>query len=861
VRLQNVNLSLDNEPTVNDFVYLEPVNNTYAKARTDTLINALNPFTHATNSAFAVGILTSKAGDTGTVMMFGRLDTSSTTLSTMLESGETFRDGPYYLSASEDGKMTAEPAGPAIFLGYFVASTADPTFGDTALISPQYKDLWQAHLHYNFALASQPSGDNEPTGTDPLTDITRVRGLKPDDYQPGGASAGEPPYRLHILGAWTGQGLPTYTVWIVASDDTMATCRVYWTTDDGSDDSFPGFDDPSVGGFDPDYGATIGRRISSYETPVAIGSKGLYVVLEKDFDSTLADPDWDTADFEAIVTTGVPLVERTWTIEMPNRPRGWRAHWVRELSSYSGTSGTPPEYTLHLFGHYDNVAKRATERYKVTVTSAGDFALGTVDLEVFDREDASVTTFAGVGFSGPALEIGNGLWLTVSPYQPDHSLATATLAALTDEWEFSWSDEAPGAYFEYNIDLDPSLSSRWPPSPLEAVVMELNGVAMDQRDFFAPDSGVYKPAPGTFYWYPNSYSLAPYPKDWVTPVDPGAAEDAMNTQIFLTRLALAGAGLVTSLKAAEGSQLEIVDCNTGTPATTGDLEVRSNFLFSINDADLAGAKCVKGVGENGELQTGRVVEKILAGPGVLITQNDPTHPGQGTVRISSGLEGLLRGRFDEIILQNAKQELVPNRLFPFVKLLQHDSTLTNNVPTAFIAKFRVPQILTARYRVVVYATVFGLDDLATGINAEDRQYFGLRVTYSVLQDLTDEGSPDTFLYVPRNLATVGAGGVLETVIDIPTDVPLGKSGDGYDAYDPLLLHNDPDIASVDGQVVGPFAAPFPTVGEDPETVTAGDLVAVRFERIDPVSGGHLGTPFEYTGHVGFINLSWKLIEV
>jgi len=862
VRLQNVTLALDDTPVVGDFVYLEPENNTYAKALTDTLIDALNPFTHATNTAFAMGMVTKIVGAGATVIMFGRLDLGSTTLSTLLESGETFRDGPYYLSASEPGKMTAEPAGPAIFLGYFVASVTDPTFGDTALLSPQYKDLWQAHTHYNFALGAQPAGDNEATGTDIVTDITRVRGIKPDDYQPGGANAGtEPPYRLFLLGAWQGQGTPTYTVWIEAADDTMATAKVFWATDDGSDNSFPGFDDPSAGGYDPDYGATVGRRVSSYETPIPIGSKGLSIVLEKEFDSTLAAPDWGSADFDAIVALGLPLIERNWTLPMPHRPRGWLPHWVRQLSVYTGTSGTPPEYTLHLFGGYDNLANRLTERIKVTVTSAGDFATGTVDLEVFDREDASITTFAGVDFSGPGLDLGNGLWLTVSRFKPDHTLATSTTAALTDVWELSFADESPGAKFAYNIDMDPSLSSRWPPSPLSAVVMEVNGVTMDQRDFFAAGAGTYKPASDTFYWYANAYSRGPFPQDWETLISTGLPEHAMNEQLFLTRLAMAGTGLVTSLKAAPGSQLEVVDCNTGEPANVGDLEIRSDFSFSLSDNDLLGANAVKGVGEDGQLLTGRVVEKILAGPGVIVTENDPTHPGQGTVRISSGLEGLLRGKFDEIVLQNAKQELVPNRLFPYVKLLKHDSTLTTNVPTAFIAKFRVPQILIAKYRIIVYATVFGLDDVPTGVNIEDRRYFGLEVTYSVLQDLTDESSPDTFLYVSRNLAEVGPAGVLETTFDIPGDVPLGKLGDGYKAYDPLLLHNDLAIPSVEGQVVGPFAAPFPVGGEDPETVTAGDLVAVRFARISPVGGGHTGAPFEYTGHVGLINLSWKLVEV
>lgn len=855
IRLVDVDLFPDAPPVLNAFVYLETESNTFAAATAEAITDGVTSYQLATERAYSIGMLVESPGaNLGTVAAYGKVDLSSVVLEDLLEDGESFRPGPYYLSSSEPGKMTAGPKGPAIYLGFFLESKSAPGFGDFAILAPSAKDLWQSHSHYSYALAAYPAGDNEPTGVTPA-DIHRIRGIKPDDYQPGGANAGtEPPYRIFLLGPWDGQDTPTYTVWLAAPDDTTATARVFWSTSDGSDDSFPGFDDPDVGGFDPDYGATIGRLVRAYETRIPIGSKGLEVVVEKGYDSTLAAPDYESQDFEAL--DGTPaLVERQWTIELPSRIRGWLPKWVRVPSAYTGT-GTDPEYVVRLFGHYDNPSKRLSETFRVEVTSAGDLATATVDIEVYDSEDTLVVAEAGVGF-GPAVDLGNGLWIQFTRYEADDTLASTTLAALTDEWEFAFADEAPESVFKYHIEMDVSLSRRYPPSPTSAVVLEYGGISLAQRDYFELDSGRYKPAPTTLHWYDDTYSQAPFPEDWVTPASPGAIP--VELAIFLTKLAMNTAGIVNSIKGR--APISVVDCETGEPASTGDLEILADFNFSTDDGTLGGFKVIKEVAADGTLRRGPVVEKILAGAGITVSSVDPTFPGQGTVRVAFAGDGVTRGEFNDISLLNAKQELVPNRLFSFIKLLPFDSAISSNVNTAFIAKFRVPQFLTGTYKIVVYATIFGLEDVLVGVNPDDKQWAGLTFTYNILQDLTDEGSPATPVYVPRNLASLGAAGVLETVVPLADDVPFGILGSGYTAYDPILLHNDESISELPGQITDPFTTYFPVTGEDPETVTAGDLVAVKFERSAPQDAGHLGAPNEYTEALGFINLGWKLVEV
>ena len=63
--------------------------------------------------------------------------------------------------------------------------------------------------------------------------------------------------------------------------------------------------------------------------------------------------------------------------------------------------------------------------------------------------------------------------------------------------------------------------------------------------------------------------------------------------------------------------------------------------------------------------------------------------GQGTVRLTFTGDGLLTDNFQEITLLNAKQKVVPDKLFSFIELLGWDTaTPATNIDTAFLAQFR-----------------------------------------------------------------------------------------------------------------------------------------------------------------------------
>jgi hypothetical protein len=850
VRLSDVGLSTTNVPIVNDFVYLEPDTGFLAPAIAEAIPSAIEAYASASNASYAVGILvaTGTAG-TGTAVTYGYLDLSTTLLSGLIEPGEVFRDGPYYLSTAHPGKMTAVARGPAIYLGYFLEDKNNPGYGNFAILAPQVRDIWQAHLHYNFPLSAQPAGDNEPTGTTP-SDVHYIRGIKPDDYQPGGGSVGEPPIRALVVGDWVGNGSVTYTIWVTTTDDTLSGALVHWSTSDGSDDT----------------GGSAGVRLPAFNVPVAIGSKGLYFVLEK---GGAYSTYTGSADFDALVTIAVAQVERQWTIVVPERVTGWQQKWVRELNSYTGsTPTTETQVAMYLFGRFVNPDERTFDQISVEVTNAGGhFSAGTVDLDVKDRYGTVIASFSNVAYGGPALAVVNGgnwdLWLVVSKYDASGNPVVDDVGGLqtTDSWEFQFQDEAPGAAFEYTVDFDANLDTYYPPRPLTAVVLENNGVAMDQFGVFRDGEGTYTPTLRTVFWYPDDYARVPFPRDWQTMALPGSTEYQINSMLYFNRMAMAAAGIVTSIKASSESSLRIVDAATGQPAIIGDLEIQGDLTFLVEDTGEAGYSVAKSVGDNGKLQFGPVVEKVLPGPGLYVRNFGGAPEGQGTVEIGYDGDGLGSGNFEDITLLNAKQEVVPNKIYSFIKLLDWDSAAANNIETAFQAQFRVPPSLSGNYRALLYFTVFGLEKIDTGVNVSNTQWAGLTMDYSIIRDLTLSGTP---AYVDDTLL-----GANQVSYQLPTDVPFGRlagstvPGVAYRAYDPILLHNDPDLTPIEGQIADPFmGSGIPTAsdvsGGTFSLLAAGDLVAIKLRRSTPTLA-HQGGSKEYKPSIGFINLRWKLV--
>jgi hypothetical protein len=274
------------------------------------------------------------------------------------------------------------------------------------------------------------------------------------------------------------------------------------------------------------------------------------------------------------------------------------------------------------------------------------------------------------------------------------------------------------------------------------------------------------------------------------------------------------------------------------------------------DGNERGFQVVKRTDGN-RLVRGAVVEKIVVGAGLSVTQSGNAPAGQGIVTLSlANSANTYTGDFEEVVLENAKQEMIG--MFPYVRLLGWE-TGGNNTPTGFTAKFRVPHTVKEddTYRVVVYATMFGEDDVAFEEDALPTSA-GLTFTYAVLADVFAIGSVGTTSNLVDNL--------IEPATVRSVSVPMGDTGADpiYKSFDPMLLHNNPYEADADvpGKKAQVLGSPFPNTDDIPDWdsgvlgVRPGSLVAIRISRAD------LDNPDnEYTGALGFINLRWVLVRV
>lgn len=815
VLLQSVQVAAVTPPVPGDVVYLDPVSKSYKKAEATPEVFPIYPWESADAAAFAIGVLLPG----NTVAAYGKTVVtiaSGFTLPSMVQSDETYRNGPYYLSSSEPGKLTASPKDISVYIGHLIKNDGND-YG-YILLMPQMKDLWEAHRHRSFVLAAQAAGVVETVQADeyvpdPDTDIHYIRGLLSD--APANAYM-----RLYVVGDWAGDGEVTYTIKVTPDAGTGLTAIVSWTTDDGSDDST----------------ALTEQQIGYYEREVPIGTKGLKVIIERvgnfsDYD----DPSMNFLTFGTAVAT--------WTVVVPTAVKGWLGHRVRATAVR--TVGDC-ECRIVAMGQLSNSDAVNNCSWEVEVTSAGTFGAGDVELTITGTGLAAPYVISGVGLSQdgvlPVIDLSHvdrdlKFWLLVTDRSEDGTLAPDTDVDLGDKWTISFVDNAPDFKYVYSVGMDAGLATYYPPVPFDNMLLEMNGVTMDQYGKFVAGEGSYVATPYSLYWLDDHYGAAPFP-----PEGPVIEELERTLELYFVQRKIDASGIVTSLRPDSGSVVSFVDCATGQPATVGDLKARVQLSLSYADSNVAGYNAVKSIDANGKLRTGPLVEKLLAGNNVTLEQvAGPA--GYGTIRINADT-GTTVGEFDDMRLNNAKQEAISaTSLFSYTKLLPWTSGGAANVKSGFTAQMIVPYTLTGNYKLLFYVTAFGLATVAASVS---KPITGLRLTWNVMKDYLDGNIGENFI-----------SDVFSDTLD--QNLVLGVPDPGtlqwdYTAYDPFLVHNDPSLTPNPGVILDPFGAP---IQYDDEPLTSGDMVAIRLERIDNVADAAV---VDYPAALGFMRIRWRLIS-
>lgn len=942
-------------PAVKDFVCLDPLTGTYIKAQSS--MSLLDEFA-SSESSFAIGILVEKNGATGTVVIAGKLPlatgSSAWQLSDLTEAGEAFRNGRYYVSATEPGKMTANPSGPVIYLGMFTEKAALTGYGDYAILNPQYRET--GHIHRTYRMGTQPAGRQSLSVIDP-SGVHSVIGFTPDGT---GDEYSHLP-RIVCFGNWTGPASVQYTIWLStyagtnkdlsAAPTSFADTYLHWTSSDPLEPQ--------------------GRvRVLSFENPVDVGTYGLRAVLENPYGVAPEEgQDWDVPYAEVEDT----VAKRTWTLTVPEDTTGWLARHCRQYFTdhpavdgkfsfllnggpcayadgrthdliriacaeihsrsvsampdiHSGIGITVDGEDTIQFEFTDDgtvvtanaipvtmeVTALATWRNLITgilalddpriipvlsgdgeylligvptnttvftaasggpntqivvVSSGAGAVTGTADLLIYDQDNVSLIPaspwYAEAVTLWSPIPLANGLQVQPTAYDVDGASCLdeggSTAIAVGDYWEAEVSDPAPGASFIYAMGMHQALNTCYPPIPVKAASLELNGVALDSAEFF-PESPTYQIALDSVYWYPSLYGTVPWPLDWESPEAPGTDYLGKKLLLHFSKNNTGNTGYVTSLRPAANSPIRVTQCGTNDNANVGDLEIDLDLAMTAQDSNLAGYQVVKSAAGN-KLKRGPVVEKIIPGAGISITQAGGAPYGQGAVTISlSSANAVYTGDFEEIALENAKQEMIG--MFPYIRLLGR-ATGGTNTPTGFTAKFRVPHTLpNVPYRVVVYATVFGEDGVAQ-VSEIVLPKSALSFTYAILPDVYPMGgdTDDPVNNLMSSLVERDAVMTAEVAFGSPTTPSMA-----YNAYDPMLVHNyDSEGADKPGQRLQALGNPFPNpddIAGSPSNigVKPGSLVAVRFGRMDLPGVNALSKP-EYTGAIGFINLRWMLIGV
>ena len=728
-----------------DIVFLDSRTKTYGKAL--ATVDLLDSFS-ASGSSYAVGMLHSKTGSRGNVVLFGKADLTGSRfdLSRMVEDGETFRDGMYFLSGRQPGRITAYPSGLKVSVGHFFRknnAASSRVDGDFAIIHVEARDFAEAHVHRAYELSCLPAGEQSATqvgegGTHVFS------GYSPDAVAAGAATAVKYVARLVFTGEY-----------LERSD-----CKYSFV----------------LGGY--------------------------------------SGPDASVQSLEFGQVSGVFL------------------HWSNETS---GTSGRI-EFTAFKQPKEIENGILVELRPDPSLSSATSVVY---ELENGQSDSASYRTWSS-GMTFP--DAGRG-WRDLT----DAELARFTVAHTPK--------------FVYNIGFDRALQTYYPPVPLKSASLLLDGVEL-------PAAGlggdyVYSLEYDSIYWYDDSYGNAPWPVDFSSRGASGAGS-RRSLVLRTTSSTSSESGPVTSLRARDGSGIRVLRCGSEDPSFVGDLELDFDPTGGVEDAAVEGYSVVK-EGADGKFLKGPVVERVLAGPGITVSRFGSDPQGQGTVIVSSK-EGGAQGDFEEIVLQNAKQDLVG--MFPYVRLLGWSSGQTN-VGSAFILKLHVPyDNPDFVYRVGLSGSVFG----TSGYSGGSLRYAGLQIRYSILPDLNPTSSEK---------AGHAAANVKDDLIEPdgirPVEVPIvssmGVDGCSYKAFDPVYVHTVPVGDDSSEDVFGKSYSSFGTDMPDPnecssllacgsdytaETlgVRPGYTVAIKITRGPTVSGVS-----EYTGEVGFMNLRWELKRV
>lgn len=904
VILTGVGLSTDEgyEPVAGNVVYLDRNTGLFAKAK--ARMSLYDDF-KAANSAFTVGILRRKDGTKGDVVVYGSMnlnpDGAALLESDMIESGEKFRPGRYYLSANEAGKITANPNGPLIYV-CTIAGDVDSVGGmsGTAIVTPQFLDIGTSHVHRTAVLTARPAGTKSTAGYLPIDEST-----PPSQFGP---------LALRFGGTWTEKRKIDYEFYLDQSmPDWPNGVVLRWKEDGQASEDFkvkipaPDIEVPISHGLTARLSMPTSTNAYAYSIPdaaqrtwealtfpddgkgwldheaIAIArGDGLRVAVRGRFDPPVMDVKVAFPAKTDVYLLGSIVSGTTFSYD------GNTYEFTEDVVSYSGSGGNiavplgtcTADSAVSLIDAVKNnggigtlavfeglssgssSGSLADEAY-LLVMDGSPLAIDGTDSEPsysktsygFDVGDAGIKLVVIDGYGRvlsdmPVVEdVESFVWhdagkISVIVYQESDVLVSVPFGTIVSGIA---RDDDPDAIYDYVLGMDPQVANYWPPVPPKSAALVVNGVEMDNKAL-VPDAPTVSFGKSTIHWFEDDEGRKPWPEAFErrgAEIDPALDKSEVMHWI---RGFQGSTGPVTSLQVKPGSPLKIYGYGTFDKANVGDLEIAADFDFDMQNGGAPGYLVPKRA-RNGKLIAGPVVERIVGGVGVNIISKAGCPQGQGTVVVALD-NGAYGNQFSDIALENAEQAKIG--MFPYIRLRGYSGNSIVN-PSAFTATVRVPTNLPdGNYALRVTASVFG----ENGFTGNSTQAACVKFAYNILPDFS---APLKEKY--SNLKT----GLLKPDSERTVVIPFGhESGTGiaYDGFDPILITtNDKGMESSDDvveKVIGgdiPYAPDFALQGIVPQ-LRPGYLVGIRISRAVTQAYGVEA----YTGAIGFINLSWSLVS-
>lgn len=872
----------------------------------------------ASESAFTVGILTSRNDTTGNVTVYGRMKVNelvSPSISDMLESGESFRPGRYYLSSNEAGKLTAHPNGPIVYV-CAIGGIKGPSGGidGSAVVNPQFLDIGTSHVHRTAVLVARPAGTKSTEGYLPISETV------PDGM--------EGPLALRFGGTWTSDEKVTYGFSLdQTTPDWPDGVVLKWTENGKSSDSFA----------------------------VRIPAPGIDVPISNGLTARLLMP----AATGTYAYSALDPKQRTWpALTFPDAGAGWIDHEGQAIAESDAIAGLKvclrgkfetnmsdvsvafpanadvyafnsiPEGTTVMYGGLSYVFASSDDDSssssgKVvplgTCTADSLLFLAKALKDDFGSSDSSGSSGSGVNFAvfegsfvdssddssssgeSASLVVIDGGSLTI-----DGSVRSPSYSKSGEDFDVGASGIAL-VVFDGNghvLTADPIVenveSYVWKKSgDISVLVYRTNTIRVTVPAGTVVSGTAFDDEPDAVYDY--VVGMDPKVANYWPPVPPRSAALVVNGVEMDNKALVPEAPTVSFGRWAihwfeddDGrrpwpeafvrrdakidpalDKAEIMHWVRGFQGATGpvtSIQVKSGSPLKIY-----------GYGTNekanvGDLEIAADFDfKVVNGgaPGYLV----PKRGGSGNLIAGPVVERIVGGAGVSVVskagcpdgqgtvvisLGNGASgsqfadialenaEQAKIGMFPYIRLRGYSgSSITS--PSAFTATMRVPMNLPdGNYYLRVAASVFG----ENGFTGNSRRAACVKFSYNILPDFSALASMKY-----SDLKT----GLLRPDSDRNVVIPFGHAeGTGfvYKGFDPVVVStNDPSLASSDDvveKVLGgdiPYAPDFALQSVTPD-IRPGYLVGIRIARA--VTQGSDLTP--YADAIGFINLSWSLVS-